>query len=63
MRDVCRQVTHFLAPSRHMRDRFVGFGVPPERITVSGYGFDHAAFRTASTRSTATRCGSDFSAA
>ena len=40
MRDVCAEVTHFFAPSRHMRDRFVQFGVAPDRITVSPYGFD-----------------------
>jgi GT2 family glycosyltransferase len=28
-----------------MRDRFVQFGVAPERITVAGYGFNHASFR------------------
>lgn len=45
MRAVSADVTHFLAPSRHMRDRFVQFGVVPERITVSRYGFDHTPFR------------------
>ena len=44
MREVCAGVTHFLAPSRYMRDRFVRFGVPPEKITVTGYGIDHARF-------------------
>lgn len=44
MREVCAGVTHFLAPSRHMRDRFVQFGIEPERITVAGYGFDRAPF-------------------
>ena len=44
MRHVCADVTHFLAPSRHMRDRFVQFGVAPGRITVAGYGVDHAPF-------------------
>ncbi len=44
MRDVCADVTHFLAPSRHMRDRFVTAGIAPSRITVAGYGFDHARF-------------------
>ncbi len=54
MRAVCANVTHFLAPSQHMRDRFVRFGVAPERITVAGYGFDCTPFRgierTVSTR-------------
>jgi len=38
MREVCAEVTHFLAPSRYMRDRFVEFGIAPERITVSPNG-------------------------
>jgi GT2 family glycosyltransferase/glycosyltransferase involved in cell wall biosynthesis len=45
MRRVCAAMTHFLAPSAHMRDRFVKFGLPSDRITVSGYGFDHRPFR------------------
>ena len=40
MRRVCADVTHFLAPSRYMRDRFVQFGVAPERITVIPNGVD-----------------------
>lgn len=54
MRQVCADVTHFFAPSRHMRDRFVQFGVAPDRITVARYGVDSAPFdqleRTASRR-------------
>ena len=38
MREVCAEVTHFLAPSRYMRDRFVEFGIPPERITLAANG-------------------------
>jgi glycosyltransferase involved in cell wall biosynthesis len=44
MRDVCSNITHFLAPSRFMRDRFVAFGIPKDRITVVAFGFDHAPF-------------------
>jgi GT2 family glycosyltransferase/glycosyltransferase involved in cell wall biosynthesis len=44
MRQVCDAVTHFLAPSRFMRDRFVRFGVAPDRITVAQNGVDHGAF-------------------
>jgi GT2 family glycosyltransferase len=40
MREVCREVTHFLAPSRCLRDRFVEFGIEPERITHAPYGSD-----------------------
>ena len=40
MREVCAEVTHFLAPSRFIRDQFVQFGVAPERITVAANGVD-----------------------
>ena len=43
MRDVCAQVTQFIAPSRAMRDQFVAFGVPPDRIVVRPYGFERMA--------------------
>ena len=38
MRQVCDDVTHFIAPSQTVRDRFVQFGVAPDRITVSRNG-------------------------
>lgn len=38
MRDTCQRVTHFLAPSAFMRDRFVRFGIDPAHLTVSPYG-------------------------
>src|SRR5258706_13122787 len=44
MRGICAGVTHFLAPSQHMRNRFIEFGVAPERITLSKYGFEPAKF-------------------
>jgi GT2 family glycosyltransferase/glycosyltransferase involved in cell wall biosynthesis len=40
MRQVCADVTRFIAPSRAVRDRFVRFGVAPDRITVSPHGID-----------------------
>ena len=40
MGGVCSAVAHFLAPSRHIRDRFIQFGVAPERIAHWPYGFD-----------------------
>ena len=40
-----RDVTRFLAPSRHMRDRFLRFGIAPDRIVLSPYGFDHRPFQ------------------
>lgn len=47
MQDVCRDVTHFIAPCRFMRDRFVALGIERERITVADYGFDHGRFAAA----------------
>jgi GT2 family glycosyltransferase/glycosyltransferase involved in cell wall biosynthesis len=47
MRALCDEIAHFIAPSRHLRDRFVDFGVAPERITVADYGFDHRPFEVA----------------
>jgi GT2 family glycosyltransferase/glycosyltransferase involved in cell wall biosynthesis len=38
MRSICDEVTHFLAPSRYIRDQFVKFGVRTDRITVSTNG-------------------------
>ena len=38
MREVAAHVTHFFAPSRFMRDRFIAFGIDPARVTVSEYG-------------------------
>lgn len=46
MRDVCRSVTHFLAPSQFIRDRFVHFGVDPSRISIVPLGVDVEAFAT-----------------
>jgi GT2 family glycosyltransferase/glycosyltransferase involved in cell wall biosynthesis len=36
--EVLPHIELFLAPSAHMRDRFVRFGVPAERVRVSPYG-------------------------
>jgi GT2 family glycosyltransferase/glycosyltransferase involved in cell wall biosynthesis len=40
MRSVCGHVTRFLAPSRSIRDRFIQFGIEPERIELSPSGLD-----------------------
>jgi GT2 family glycosyltransferase/glycosyltransferase involved in cell wall biosynthesis len=45
MRGVCADVTHFFAPSRYVRDRFVQFGIAPERITIHPIGTIGSAFR------------------
>src|SRR5439155_24836037 len=45
MQRISADVTTFLAPSRFMRDRFIRFGVAPERIVLSRYGFDRQPYR------------------
>ena len=58
MRQVANHVTHFLAPSHHFRNRFIAFGIAPDRITHAPYGFDHRPFRTVPrTESTHLRLG------
>jgi GT2 family glycosyltransferase/glycosyltransferase involved in cell wall biosynthesis len=54
MRAICARVTHFLAPSKHMRDRFLRFGIAEDRITISPYGFDHEPFDRADRTNAAT---------
>jgi GT2 family glycosyltransferase len=45
MREVCGMVSHFVAPSQSIRDRFVDFGVAPSIITVADNGTDTSALR------------------
>jgi GT2 family glycosyltransferase/glycosyltransferase involved in cell wall biosynthesis len=45
MRAVCSRITRFLAPSRHIRDAHLRFGIEPSRISWSPYGFNHAMLR------------------
>jgi GT2 family glycosyltransferase/glycosyltransferase involved in cell wall biosynthesis len=44
MRSVCEHVGQFLAPSQYLREQFVRFGIPADRIAIARYGFDHAPF-------------------
>jgi len=46
MRGVLERIDHFLAPSRAMRDWFIGQGVPAEKIGFSPYGLDQARLRS-----------------
>ncbi len=39
MRDALAHVDHFIAPSRYLRDSFVKWGIPEEKITYLDYGF------------------------
>jgi GT2 family glycosyltransferase/glycosyltransferase involved in cell wall biosynthesis len=45
MRRIAADVTLFLAPSQYLREQFVRFGIPPERIVHAPLGFDHAPFQ------------------
>jgi len=51
MREVCAGVTHFFAPSDHMRRRFIEFGVRPERIQVAEYGIELRSVQSITRRS------------
>ena len=42
MREVCQQITRFLAPSRSIQERFISFGIAQERIEHWPYGFNLA---------------------
>ncbi len=45
--EAAKDVDLFIAPSRFLRDRFIEFGLPEEKIIYSDYGFDVEAFREA----------------
>ena len=45
MQNVASKVTRFLAPSDHFRNRFIEFGIAPDRISRAPYGFDDRPFR------------------
>src|SRR5215813_9804801 len=38
VREVCREVSLFLAPSRFLREQFLAFGIPPEKIVFAECG-------------------------
>jgi glycosyltransferase involved in cell wall biosynthesis len=44
MRDICRNIDLFIAPSRFLKDKFLAFGVPAERLVFSDNGYDSASF-------------------
>jgi glycosyltransferase involved in cell wall biosynthesis len=46
MKDLCDSITHFIAPCRFVRDRFLAFGIAGERMTVADYGFDAGPFQS-----------------
>lgn len=45
MKSICEKVDLLVAPSKFLRERFIEFGVPPQRIIYSDYGFDTSPFR------------------
>jgi len=44
MRALCGKIGLFVAPSNFLREKFIAFGLPPEKIEYSDYGFDAAPF-------------------
>lgn len=58
MREVSTHVTRFLAPSRTLRERFLEFGIPEDRLTLQEQGIDQRGFRgVARTKSDRLRVG------
>ncbi len=45
VRRACRDVDLFIAPSLFLKERFVEFGIPEEKILHSDYGFDVSGFK------------------
>jgi len=45
MQEMTRAVTHFLAPSKTLRDRFLRFGIDPDRITYHEQGINLSGFK------------------
>ena len=45
VRDICRNIDLFIAPSRFLQEKFLAFGVPSERLVFSDNGYDSASFR------------------
>jgi len=45
MKAICDRVGLLIAPSNFLREQYIRFGVSPERIVYSDYGFDIAPFR------------------
>ena len=50
---MCDLVDLFISPLNFLGSRYVEFGIPQEQITVSDYGFDLSAWKTAPPKSTA----------
>lgn len=46
VRQALTEVDRFLAPSQFLRERFIEFGIPPEKILYKDNGFDLAQFRS-----------------
>ena len=44
VRELCRRVTRFLAPSHTMLNRFLEFGIQQDRIMHAALGIDHSRF-------------------
>ncbi len=44
IRELCQHVSLFLAPSRFLREQFIAFGIPPEKIVFSECGLPPLAF-------------------
>lgn len=45
IKGICAQVDLFLSPSRFLKEKFVDFGIPSEKIIHSPYGFNTGSFQ------------------
>lgn len=45
IKEICRAVDMFIAPSQFLKKRFCAFGIPKEKIIFSPYGLNSEAFR------------------
>jgi glycosyltransferase involved in cell wall biosynthesis len=48
--EVCSLVDQFIAPSRFLRDRYIEFGIPAEKLVSHDYGFDLTGWKRATNR-------------
>jgi glycosyltransferase involved in cell wall biosynthesis len=45
MRDICSKIDLFISPSEFLRERFIKFGIPENKIIFSQYGFNLEYFK------------------
>lgn len=46
VKEICSKVDLFISPSKFLRDKFIEFGIPHEKIVFSRYGFNLGSFKS-----------------